>query len=363
MAEQDDSQKTEEPTSKKLQDAIDKGNVASSQEFKTWFLLLGATFIIVSLSDFLTARIIAPITAFLSRTHEMTSDEGGIAGPTFELVREVFLIALIPMFILMIMGLVGTRIQQPPVFTLEKVKPTLEKVSPLKGIKKIFSGRTVVEFFKILAKLIVVSGVVFIIVWPERDRLDSLMMVDLFDVLKIIQDLAGQLFIGVLIILTFIAAADLAYQRHQHHKQLKMSKQEVKDEHKQTEGDPMVKARLRGIRMERARQRMMANVPNADVVITNPTHFAVALEYKHGQMDVPKLVAKGVDNVALKIREIAEENGVPIVENPPLARAIHATVEIDEEITPDHYKAVAEVIGYVMKLRRATGGIGKRTAR
>ena len=161
---------------------------------------------------------------------------------------------------------------------------------------------------------------------------------------------AGQILIAVLSVMTLIAALDFLYQKQQHLKQLRMSKQEVKEEFKQTEGDPMIKSRLRQIRMERARKRMMAAVPEADVVITNPTHYAVALKYDGETMEAPKLVAKGADLVARKIRELAKEPDVPIVENPPLARALHDTVELDELIPPEHYKAVAEIIGYVMSL-------------
>jgi flagellar biosynthetic protein FlhB len=156
---------------------------------------------------------------------------------------------------------------------------------------------------------------------------------------------------AVLAVMTVIAALDFMYQRYKHHEEMKMSKQEVKDEFKQSEGDPQVKQRLRQLRMEKSRKRMMAAVPEADVVVTNPTHFAVALAYTHGEMAAPTVVAKGVDEVARRIREVAEANDVPLVSNPPLARALHATVELDEEIPAEHYKAVAEIIGYVMRLK------------
>jgi flagellar biosynthetic protein FlhB len=153
--------------------------------------------------------------------------------------------------------------------------------------------------------------------------------------------------------MTVIAGLDILYQRYEHNKSMKMSRQEIKDEHKQSEGDPAVKGRLRQIRQERARQRMMAAVPDASVVIANPTHFAVALSYQHEAMDAPKVVAKGADVIALRIREVAEENGVPVVENPPLARALFNGVDLDQDVPPEHYKAVAEVIGYIMKLKRS----------
>ena len=164
-------------------------------------------------------------------------------------------------------------------------------------------------------------------------------------------DMAIVLIFATVAVMTAIAALDYLYQRHAFIKQMKMTKQEVKDEHKQSEGDPIIKSRIRRLRLERARQRMMAAVPRADVVITNPTHYAVALEYKMEEMPSPKLIAKGIDELAQRIREVAEENDIPVVENPPLARALYSAVDLDEEIPPEHYKAVAEVIGYVMRLK------------
>jgi flagellar biosynthetic protein FlhB len=190
------------------------------------------------------------------------------------------------------------------------------------------------------------------ILWPERHRLDTLVTLDPGAILPLTQSLALGVLGSVVAILAFIAAADYLFQYRQWFERQKMSLREIKDEFKQTEGDPMIKGRIRQIRINRMRKRMMAEVPKASVVITNPTHFAVALQYERG-MNAPVCLAKGVDAVALKIREIAKQHNIPIVENPPLARALHATVEIDREIPTEHYKAVAEVIGYVMRLRRA----------
>lgn len=161
--------------------------------------------------------------------------------------------------------------------------------------------------------------------------------------------------LGVLLVMAVIAAADFVYQRYDWTQNLKMSRQDIKDENKQSDGDPQVKARIAQVRMDRARQRVAAAVPGADVVLTNPTHYAVALKYDSEAMDAPRLVAKGADNLALRIREIADEYGIPVLENPPLARGLYNSVEIDEEIPPEYYKAVAEVIGYVMNLNKRLG--------
>ncbi|HSR55730.1 MAG TPA: EscU/YscU/HrcU family type III secretion system export apparatus switch protein, partial [Alphaproteobacteria bacterium] len=191
-----------------------------------------------------------------------------------------------------------------------------------------------------------------LVILPEFDGLSRLPTMHTEAFLLVLWKVAAKMLIAVLAVVTVIAVADYLYQKAQHIKQLRMSRQEIKDELKQTDGDPMVKARLRQIRMERARQRMMQAVPESTVVVTNPTHFAVALKYEHDAMDAPEVVAKGADRVAQRIREVAEENGVPLVENPPLARALFAGVEIGDPIPTEHYRAVAEVIGYVMQLRR-----------
>ncbi|MEE8515553.1 MAG: EscU/YscU/HrcU family type III secretion system export apparatus switch protein, partial [Alphaproteobacteria bacterium] len=189
------------------------------------------------------------------------------------------------------------------------------------------------------------------VVVPEFDRITQIPSYHPTELGDFIWTLAVRMIIAVLAVMTVVAGADMFFQKYKYAKEQRMTKQEVKDEHKQSEGDPMVKSRLRQIRMERARQRMMAAVPEATVVITNPTHFAVALKYQHDEMPVPVVIAKGVDDVALRIRKVADEQDIPIVENPPLAQALYAGVEIDQEVPPDHYKAVAEVIGYVMRLK------------
>ena len=186
---------------------------------------------------------------------------------------------------------------------------------------------------------------------PSFNGLEQLVRMEIVAMPAILYTLTVKLLVGVLAIVTVIAVVDFLYQKFEFMKQMRMSRQEIKDEMKQSDGDPMVKQRLRQIRMERARQRMSAAVPGSSVVITNPTHYAVALKYELGEMDAPVLVAKGQDFIAAKIREIAKENDIPIVENPPLARALYAGVEIDEEIPGEHFKAVAEIIGYVMRLK------------
>jgi len=353
MAEEDDSQKTEEPTPKKLRDAEEKGEVASSQEFKTLIMMIAALAVVWGFAGTIVNGLVPRLQSFMSRSHEISSDQSGLLEALRGLIFEIFLVMMLPFSIFIVAAVLSNRSQHKFSFTAEKLKPDLKNLSLVKGAKKMFGTRIPVEFGKMVGKLGAVGGVILLIAYPERARLDTIMLLAPMDILALIHMMAVKLMIGVIIIMIIIAAADFSYQKYQHIKKLKMTKQEVKDENKQSDGDPKVKARLRQIRFDRHAQRMMAAVPRADVVITNPTHYAVALEYKHESMDVPVLLAKGVDEVALRIRERAEEYNIPILENPPLTRALYASVEIDQEIPPDHYKAVAEVISYILKLRRA----------
>ncbi len=361
MADDEGGEKTEEPTAKKLADAEKKGDMAQSMEFKTWFLFLVATGALAAAGGMFANSIFIHLRRHMTQLHLVHSDGSSMLDYMRGFVADVGLIMIFPFMMFMIAGVLSNVLQHKTVLTFEKIKPDLKKISPLSGLKKKFSMTTLVEALKTLGKLGTVAAVVVFIVYPERENVESLLYMDVLDVLSFVYILVVRLFIGVLIILTFIAALDYSYQRYSFMEKMKMTKQEVKDEHKQAEGDPLIKGKIRALRQERSRQRMMAAVPEADVVITNPTHYAVALEYKHDTMDVPRVVAKGVDSLAFKIREIAEENQIPIVENPPLARALHATVDVDEDVSPDHYKAVAEVIGYIMKLRRAGLGATKNT--
>lgn len=353
MAEdQDEAQKTEDPTAKKLQDAQEKGEVAKSQEVKHWFILFSITVIILVSAKSSMAGIREILTGVITSAHiqEMTATNLRIFAAG--LLGEIFSYLSLPVIILMVGALLGAVIQHKPMFTAEKIKPKLSKISPLAGLKKIFSAQNFFEITKSILKIIIVGVLVVMLVWPEKNLLDQIMTYELGDVADLIFIMVLRIFGGVVGIMAVIAGLDFMFQKAQFVKKMKMTKQEVKDEMKQTDGDPMVKARLRQIRMDRARTRMMAAVPDADVVVTNPTHFAVALKYDHGKMEVPMVVAKGADFMAMKIREVAKENNIPILENPPLARSIFSTVEVDEEIHENHYKAVAEVVGYIMRLKK-----------
>jgi flagellar biosynthetic protein FlhB len=258
----------------------------------------------------------------------------------------------LPFLILMLAALLGNLVQHQLVWSFEALTPKFSKISPLAGLKRLFSKQALANLAKGLVKLVLIGSVLTAMMWPERGRLEGLERTDPAAVLPLVQSLGMKLMGAVVAMLAVVAAADYLFQYRSWYERQKMSLREIKEEFRQTEGDPVIKGRMRQVRQSKQRRRMMAKVPKAAVIITNPTHYAIALEYERG-MDAPICVAKGVDAIALKIRQVGEKHSVPIVENPPLARALHASVEIDEAIPPEHYKAVAEVIGYVMKLRRA----------
>ena len=352
MAEDDDkSQKTEHPTAKRLDEAAKKGQSAKSQEINHLFILSAATFVLIFFAPGLASSIARILRVFFEAPHLIPMGNNHLPDLLGTIAGQILLKLAPPILLVMVAAVAANVVQAKPIFSAENMKPKFAKVSPLKGAKKMFSPKSLVEFLKGFVKISIIGLVVFIMIWPERDALTQLMTVPLNEILMIVRRLALRILAITLVIMVVVAILDFMYQKYEHIKGLRMSKQDIKDETKQTDGDPQVKARIRTLRLERSRQRMMQAVPSADVVITNPTHYAVALQYEAKSMEAPRLVAKGVDAMALRMREIAEENGVPIVENPPIARALYAAVEVDEEIPDEHYKAVAEIIGYVMKLK------------
>jgi len=359
VADEDESQKTEDPTARKLDKAKQKGQVGTSTEVKNFAILLGGTAGLAILAPWMMARISVFNYGLIQNVGDIHLSPEFIPIFLTEILIDVG-ITVAPLFaMLVVLSLVANVAQSGWIVAPDKLKPELSKISLLKGVKRMFSTRSIVEFMKGLFKLSVLGFVSFLMAMPWLTDIAVLPDTEILDSLDRIYVVALSISSGAMIVMFVIAAADFAYQKFEFTKSMRMSRQEIKDEHKDTEGDPQIKARIRKIRAERAQQRMMANVPKADVVVTNPTHYAVALEYKTEMMHAPKLVAKGVDSLALKIREVATENDVPIVENPPLARALYAAVELDEEIPVEHYQAVAEVIGYVMGLKRGkTAGNG-----
>ena len=353
MAEDSDStDKTEEPTQKRLEEALKRGDVVKSQEVNTWFVIAGATLVLMAFSSGMGANLTTTMRGLLANSYDIPLDGPALPRLFQKIGGEMIAAIAIPFLLLMLAALCGNLIQHQLVWSFESLAPKLSKISPLAGLKRLFSMQALANFAKGLVKLALVGSVLTALMWPERHRLEGLVRSDLSVMLALVQSLALKLLGTVVAIMAVVAAADYLFQYRQWYEKQKMSLRELKEEFKHTEGDPAIKGKMRQLRQTKSRRRMMAAVPKAAVVITNPTHYAIALQYERG-MEAPICVAKGVDALALKIRQVAAEHAVPVVENPPLARALHATVEIDEAIPPEHYKAVAEVIGYVMKLRRA----------
>lgn len=356
MAEEaeDGGEKTEDPSDKKLRDAHEKGDVAKSQEVSTWFIIAGALIVISGFAPSTALQLLESMTGLIEQSDTISVDSGGLIQLWARIGEMMIMPLLIPMAILAAAGLIGNLIQHQPVFSTEPLVPKLSKISLFAGFKRLFSSQSLLNFAKGLVKISLVGAVIVAVVYPEKSRLDLMVRTDVALILPVVQELTIKVVSATLILFTVIAIVDYAYEKWRWTEKQKMTLKEVKDEFKAQEGDPQLKGRIRQIRQERARKRMMAAVPNADVIVTNPTHYSIALKYERG-MNAPILLAKGVDDVAFRIREVAKEHDIPFVENPPLARALYATVDVDEEIPEDHYRAVADVISFVMKLntRRA----------
>jgi flagellar biosynthesis protein FlhB len=351
MADEDDSQKTEDPTEKRKAKSRSDGEVAQSQEIKSWMSLLGGAFALLVLAPSVATDIRLISFKFIESPEKISLDLKHLQFTFAEVILETAIAVAPVLLLLMLLAFVANVAQTGFVWAPKKIVPELKKISPLAGLKRMFSLQSVVELIKGILKLSLVTLVGVTVAAPFMTDMSLFIDRSVGDMLDRLLVISVWFTLAAVGVMTAISALDYSYQKAKSIKQQKMSKQEIKDENKQSEGDPQVKARIRQIRMERAQQRMMASVPNADVIITNPTHYAIALKYKMQEMQAPVLVAKGVDEVAARIRECGEENDVPIVENPPLARALYASVEIDEEVPAEHYMAVAEVIGYVMRMR------------
>jgi flagellar biosynthetic protein FlhB len=345
----EDLEKTEDPTAKRLEDAIKKGDVAKSQEINTWFLLAGCTIALFMFGGSAANSLAIAFKEVLGHAY-LSAESRAATQLIFRLMGQVGL-ALAPILaILMVAALAGNAVQHRLLWTTDPLSPKLNRISPLAGAKRIFSKHALVQFGKGIAKIAIVGAVIYTVVSSEIERLGLLISGEIGISLQITFTLALKIMAGVTAIMALIAGADYLWTRHTWYERQRMSVREVREEYKEQEGDPTIKAKLRQIRQSRSRKRMMSEVPKATVVVMNPTHYAVALRYEQG-MGAPVCVAKGKDAVALRIRDVAAQNRVPVVQNAPLARALHKSVEIDQEVPVEHYKAVAEVIGFVMKLR------------
>lgn len=358
MAEESDLEKTEEPTGRRIEQAREKGQVPHSRELGTFLVLIAAGAAFWTMGGWFMQRSMA-ITHKAFSIEPAFMHEPALMLPRLAEISGDALLVFAPLLAILVLAAI-----LPPfflnawVFSITALVPDLNRLNPLSGIGRMFSWGSLMELGKAVLKAGLIGGVAVIVIWKQRDEIFGLLTEPLESGLVHAGQMVTFSFLILVATLVLVVAADVPFQLWQYFDKLKMSKDEVKQEMKEMMGDPHVKGRIRSLQMQAARKRMMAAVPQANVIVTNPTHFAVALSYRTG-MDAPKVVAKGTGAVALKIREIAAENAVPIMEAPPLARALYKHANLDAEIPSALYNAVAEVLAYIYQLAnwRQAGGV------
>ncbi|MCU6707118.1 flagellar biosynthesis protein FlhB [Paenibacillus sp. J5C_2022] len=344
-------EKTEKATPKKRQESRKKGQVAKSADLPGAFILLFVFASFLMLGSYYRQHIYGLFHSLFEDWLLLQVTPQNVMDLLMNVLMKCLLM-LLPIFaIVMVIGVVGNVVQFGFLFTGEPLKMQLKKLNPIEGFKRIFSMRSLVEFLKSILKVSIIAILVYITIMNEWDNLLVLSMQPIERIFSFAAGLTVKLGILIGAVLAVLAYFDFMYQRYEHEKSIKMSKQDIKDEYKKSEGDPLIKSRIRERQRKMALQRMMQEVPKADVVITNPTHFAIALKYDAEKMDAPTIVAKGMDHVALRIKEVAKEYGIITMENKPLARALYERAEIGDAIPGDLFQAVAEVLAYVYKMK------------
>lgn len=350
MAEHDDD-KTQEATPKRLQEAREKGQVARSGELSSVIVFLTGAIVLYLILPRIYANFFDMTHSIFTSSGSVELKENNVLILVTEILKKIF-ISLSPfLFLVVIAGILSNIIQFGFVFSSESLVVDLSRINPLSGFKRFVSFNSFVELMKSMAKIVIVGFAAYHIISNEIANFSMLANGSINYILAYMSGVIWRLIVWTGVILFVLAGLDYGFRRYEHKKSLRMTKEEVKEEFKQMEGDPIIKSRIRSLQVETARKRMMADVPNADVVITNPIHLAVALSYKHMEMNAPKVVAKGAGIVAEKIKEIAREHGITVVENKPLAQILYRTVDIGKEIPENLYKAVAEILAYVYRLR------------
>lgn len=345
------SDKTEKPTAKKIRDARKKGNVAKSKEVVNVVTFLGIIFVFSILSDFIIRQLEELISMFLTMDISNSLNKDMIQPIMLKAMLTLFMSFLPIGLIVMVLGVIGNIMQTGFLFSPEALKPKLDKLNPVTGFKNMFSMKALGTLFKSLAIIIFLGIIGFIFIKNNYYSIINVGNVYTPYLINAIRELIVNLFKIIMVGLVVIGVADYGYKLYTYNKDMKMTKQEVKEEFKQMEGDQLVKAKIKQKQRQMASQRMMEAVPTATVILTNPTHLSIALRYEKGVDSAPVVVAKGADLVAMKIREIAKEHDIPIIENKPLARLMFKEVEINQEIPVDMYQMVAEVLTQVYKIK------------
>lgn len=344
-------EKTEKATPKKKDDARKKGQIARSSDLPGSFIMMFTFMGFLMMGGYYKQHVMNLFDNLFENWLLMELTTGNVMSLFTDITTELLLI-LAPIFaVTILVGILGNVVQFGFLLTGDPLKMKISKLNPIKGFKQIFSAKTIVEFLKSVLKLSIIGVLVFIAISKEWDRILVLTSLPVEQIFSYAAGVTVRLGIEIGAVLAVLALADFFYQKFEHAKSLRMSKQDIKDEYKKSEGDPMIKGRIRERQRKMAMQRMMQEVPKADVIITNPTHFAIALKYDAANMEAPKIIAKGMDHVALRIREVAKENGIITMENKPLARALYERAEIGDVIPPDLFQAVAEVLAYVYKMK------------
>jgi len=352
VEEQDKEQKTEEATSKRFQETQEKGNFAHSREMTSAFILLMATLSFMMAGSSSTRRM-------MSAWHNLIGEAHSINLSIQELQRllgwvgENVAAILSPILLsILVGGILANLIQTGGLkFSAHPLAPKFNKLNPLSGLRRLFSKNALMELFKSIVKIGLISWIAFIIIKNRFDEIPGLMGFSVGQILTFVGEVTLEIMGSVLLLIIFLAILDYSFQKFTYNENLRMTKQEVRDEKKDTEGNPQIKQRIRTVQLEMMRRRMMAAVPEADVVVTNPTHLSIAIQYDRNKHEAPVVVAKGQGDVALRIREVARENGVPLVEDKPLAQLLYKSVEIGQLIPTHLYRAVAEILAYVYRLK------------
>ncbi|WP_338452063.1 flagellar biosynthesis protein FlhB [Niallia oryzisoli] len=344
-------EKTEKATPKKRSDARKKGQVAKSQDVNTAIGLLAVFMFLFIAGSYLFNKIVSILRHSFQDYMLMDLTEESIYLIFMELLKELALLVGPLMLVALVAGVAANYLQVGFIFSTEAIQMKLEKIDPIKGFKRIFSLRSVVEFLKSILKICIVGLITFLVIWNSMNKILTLSQLPLGSAFQFLADLTVKMGLYAGGALLFLALLDYLYQKYDFEKNIRMSKQDIKDEYKNSEGDPLIKSKIKQKQREMAMSRMMQEVPNADVIITNPTHFAIALRYDETKFDAPYVVAKGVDFMAQKIKLIAKENEVIMIENRPLARALYSQTEIGDVIPEEFFKAVAEILAYVYRTK------------
>ncbi len=360
MAADSDMEKTEDPTSKKLDEAAEKGNIARSKDLATALVLLGSSVGILMFGQELARTVLVVCKRLLTMNAKDIFDPNSMFTVMGASLSEITPPLLKLFALILIAGVVGNTLLGGYNFAWYSASFRASKLNPVAGLKRMFGTQALMELLKSVLKVVVIGGLAYVLLQLYFQDIMALSMMSTPDDIAAAMYLLCWLFFGLCSSMLVIAAVDAPFQSWNHHKQLKMTKQEVKDEYKNSEGNPEIKGRIRSLQIQMSRRRMMEAVPKADVVVTNPTHYAVALKYEHGKFRAPVVVAKGVDEVAMYIRQIAEANKVPIVQSPALARSIYFTTELDHPIPEQLFAAVAQVLAYVYQLKVYQRGKGQR---